>query len=117
GRARGGGRGGGVLAVVRPADQRLRRELVFGREFGNSYRSVTVANDEPPGDDRRPGPLEDPQLRVPVRVERAVAVEVVRLEVEQDGDLAGERVHVLELEARELADDPVGGAHARERRA
>ena len=37
---------------------------------------------------------------------RAVPVEVVGLEVEKDGDVAGERVDVLELEARELADDP-----------
>jgi hypothetical protein len=34
-----------------------------------------------------------------------VPVEVVGLEVEQHGDLARELVDVLELEARELADD------------
>ena len=33
-------------------------------------------------------------------------VEVIGLEVEQDGDVAGERMDILELEARELADDP-----------
>ena len=32
-------------------------------------------------------------------------VEVVGLEVQEHGNLAGELVHVLELEARELADD------------
>src|SRR4029079_1231072 len=50
--------------------------------------------------------LEDAQLRSAVRVEAPVAVEVVGLEVEQHGDVAGERLDVLELEARELADDP-----------
>ena len=35
-----------------------------------------------------------------------MTVEVVGLEVEEDGDVAGERVDVLELEARELAHDP-----------
>ena len=35
-------------------------------------------------------------------------VEVVGLEVEQHGDPAGELVDVLELERRELADDPLG---------
>ena len=35
-----------------------------------------------------------------------MAIEVVGLEVQEDGDVAGERVDVLELEARELAHDP-----------
>ena len=52
-------------------------------------------------------PLEDAELRVAVRVEGAVAVEVVRLEIEQHSDLAGELVDVFELKGRELADDPV----------
>ena len=50
--------------------------------------------------------LEDAELRVDVPLERAVAVEVVGLEVEQDGDARAERLDVLELERRELADDP-----------
>ena len=50
--------------------------------------------------------LEDPQLRVAVRLERAVPVEVVRLEVEEHRDPRAELVDVLELEARQLADDP-----------
>ena len=37
---------------------------------------------------------------------------MVGLEVEKHGDVAGERVHVLELEARELADDPGFGVDA-----
>jgi len=38
-----------------------------------------------------------------------VAVEVVGLEVEQHRDVAAEVVHVLQREARELADDPCAG--------
>ena len=56
---------------------------------------------------RRPAlVLEDAQLRVAVGVERAVAVDVVRLEVEQHGDARPQRLDVLELERRELAHDP-----------
>ena len=56
--------------------------------------------------------LEDAELGRAVGVEGAVPVEVVGLEVEKDGDVAGERVDVLELEARELAHDPriLGGS-------
>ena len=71
----------------------------------------------PRGHDLHARALEDPQLGVAVGLERAVAIEVVRLEVEQHRDVAGELVHVLELEGRELADDPVGGPNRRERRA
>jgi hypothetical protein len=60
---------------------------------------------EPTRDDLEPGALEDPQLGLAVGLERLVAVEVVRLEVEQHGHLTRELVHVLELEARQLADD------------
>src|SRR5581483_7672307 len=45
----------------------------------------------------------------------AVPVEVVRLEVEQHGDVAGEGLDVLELERRELAHDPGAGADGAER--
>ena len=99
GRPGGGSRGGGVLAVVGAAHQRLRRERIVGGELG----AVEV---EPARDDLGAGPLEDAQLRVAVGLEAAVPVEVVGLEVEQHRDLAGELVHVLELEARKLADDP-----------
>src|SRR4029077_919010 len=47
--------------------------------------------------------------RVAVRLERAVSVEVVGLEVQQHRNLAGELVNVLELEARQLADDERAG--------
>jgi hypothetical protein len=50
--------------------------------------------------------LEDPELRRAVVLEARVAVEVVGREVEQDGDARPKRVDVLELKARELADDP-----------
>ena len=106
GRARGGrGRGSRVLAVVRPAD---RGSAGSSSSAANSTTSPVVAVARRPArHDRRARALEDAQLRGAVGVERAVAVEVVRLEVEQHGDVAGELVHVLELEARELADDPV----------
>ena len=57
-------------------------------------------------DDLRVCALEDAELRVPVGLEGSVPVEMVRLEVEEDRDVAGEQVHVLELEARQLAHDP-----------
>src|SRR5580765_8203576 len=50
--------------------------------------------------------LEEPQLRGAIRVERPVTVEVVRLEVEEDTDARAEAMHVLQLKARKLADDP-----------
>ena len=50
--------------------------------------------------------LEDAELGGPVGVEVAVAVEVVGRHVEEHGDARPELVDVLELEARQLADDP-----------
>src|SRR5580765_236272 len=50
--------------------------------------------------------LEQAQLRGAIRVKRPVTVEVVGLEVEKDADARPEAVHVLQLEARKLADDP-----------
>ena len=97
-RPRGRGRGRRVLAVVRAADQRLGRELVVGREL-DPFEAAAARHD------LRAGALEDAQLRVAVGLERAVPVEVVGLEVQQHRHLAGELVHVLELEARQLADD------------
>ena len=98
GGARGGRRGGGVLAVVRAGDARLGGQRVVGGE-------LDAVEPEPARHDLRARALEDAELRVAVRLEGAVPVEVVGLEVEEHGDVAGERVHVLELEARELADD------------
>ena len=61
--------------------------------------------------------LEHPELRVAVRLEGPVAVEVVGLEIEEDADARLQRMHVLELERGELADDPrVVGDRADERR-
>ena len=94
-----GRRGGGVLAVVTTGDQRLGGKLVVGGERDPIGREAARH-------DLRPCPLEDAELRVAVCLEAAVPVEMVRLEVEEDGDVAGERVDVLELEARQLADDP-----------
>src|SRR4051812_31067952 len=64
-----------------------------------------------------PGTLEDPQLDVAVALERPVAVEVGGLEGQEHGDLELQLVDVLELEGRELADDPrvVRRLHARQR--
>ena len=56
--------------------------------------------------DRDTGTLEDAQLRRPIGLEAPVTVEMVGLDVEEHGDLAAEGMHVLELEARELADRP-----------
>ena len=53
--------------------------------------------------------LEDPELRVAVGLERAVPVEVVGLEIEEHGDPRPKLVHVLELEAGDLADDDLVG--------
>ena len=62
-------------------------------------RTRSPSSPSPRGHDLRARALEDAQLRVAVGLERAVAVEVVGLEVEQHRDVAGELVHVLELEA------------------
>ena len=49
--------------------------------------------------------LEDAELRVAIGVERAVAVEMIGLEVEEQRDTGPKLVHILELKARDLADD------------
>ena len=61
---------------------------------------------EPARDDPVHRPLEDAQLGGAVVLEGSVTVEMIRGEVEQHGDLERELVDVLELERRELADDP-----------
>src|SRR6185312_13063202 len=86
------------LAVVGAANQRLGRQLVVGGELDSLEAAAA-------GDNLGASPLEDSQLRVAVGLEGAVPVEMVRLEVEQHCDLAGQLVHVLELKARQLADD------------
>ena len=110
GGAGGGGGGRGVLAVVRAAKQRLGRQLVVGRE-------LDAAEPEPAWGHLHPRALEDSQLRVAVCLERAVPVEVIGLQVEQHGDVAGQLVHVLELERRQLADHPFRRADRGQRRA
>ena len=107
GRARGGGCGRGVLPVVGAGQGRLGREGLGGGELDASALARHLA--EPARHDRgvlRDLVLEDPELRVAVLLEAAVAVEVVGLEVDQHGDVGPELVNVFELEARELADDP-----------
>jgi len=99
GRGRGGG---GVLAVVRAGDERLRRQRVAGGEL-DSLEAEAARHD------LRPGPLEDAQFRVAVGLEGAVPVEMVGLEVEQHGDTQAQALDVLELETGELADDPTVG--------
>ena len=83
---------------MRAGDQRLGGQRVVGGE-------LDAVEPEAARHDLRARTLEDAELRVAVRLEGAVPVEVVGLEVEQHRDVARERVHVLELEARELADD------------
>src|SRR5918911_200508 len=69
GGARGRGRGGGVLAVVHAGDQRLGRQQVVRAE-------LDPVEAEPARNDLHARALEDPELRVAVGIERAVAVEV-----------------------------------------
>ena len=95
-----GGRGGGVLAVVLAGDQRLGRERVVPAELDPPRRARH--RPEAARDDRGvvgPLVLEQAQLRVAVGLEGAVPVEVVGLEVQQDGHRRPELVDVLELEA------------------
>jgi hypothetical protein len=101
---RGGGRG--VLAVMFARDARFRGQGVRGRELEPLRRSrhrleATRHDGEVVGE----LVLEHAQLRPPVRVHGAVAVEVVGLEVEQHGGSRPELVDVLELERGHLADD------------
>ena len=97
--ARGRRRGSCVLTVVPAWDQRLGGQGIVGGEPDPIHPQVSR-------DDLCPRTLEDAELRGAVRVEAAVSVEVIGLEVEEDGDVTRERVDVLELEARELAHDP-----------
>ena len=106
-RACGSRRGGGVLPVVRPRNARLCGKVVARLELDPRRPARDLV--EP---DRHNGRVllelvfEDAQLGGAVGLERAVAVEVVRLQVEQDRDARSELVDVLELETRELTDDP-----------
>jgi hypothetical protein len=95
---------------VAAGNARLSGQRVVGREL-DPFQAEAVR------DDLGVRPLEDPELRVAVLLERPVPVEVVRLEVEQHRDAAVQLVHVLELERRELANHPVGVRDRRERRA
>ena len=92
-RERRGGGGRGVLEVVPAAQPDLLRRHGQRRERRQD-RDVA-------------GTLvgEYPQLRVAVGLEGAVAVDVVRLDVQQHRALGRERNGVLELEARRLAHD------------
>ena len=116
-RARGRGRGRRVLAVVHARDQRLRRQRVVEAELHPARGARNLA--EAARDDGRVVlglRLEDPELRVDVPLERAVPVEMVGLEVEEDGDARTQRLDVLELERGELADDPRVLGHAPDER-
>src|SRR4029450_10760270 len=76
----------GVLAIVRTGNQRLSGKLVGRRELDPPRlardRFESTGDD---GDGVLALVLEDPQLRVGIRLERAVTVEMIRLEVEQYG--------------------------------
>ena len=93
------GRGRRVLAVVRARDQRLGREDVVPGELDS-------VDPESPRNHVDARALQDAELGVAVRLERAVPVEVVRLEIQEDGHVARELVDVLELETGELTHDP-----------
>src|SRR5207244_9614057 len=69
---------------------------------------------EPAGHDRdvvRTLVLEDAQLGLGIALERPMAIEVIRLEVQENGDPGPQRLDVLELEGRQLAHDPALGRH------
>jgi len=92
---------------VRAGDERLGGQCIVRGELHTPCCSLYVA--ERARDDRRVLPglsFEHPELRPRVSVERAVPIEVVGLEVEEDTDVRAQGVHVLELERRELAYDP-----------
>src|SRR5207302_7357683 len=98
---------GRILAIVRAGNERLRGQRIVVRELdalGAAGDYVEAARND--RDVRLGLVLEDAQLRVAIGVIRAVTIEVVRLQVQQDGDARPETVDVLELEARELAHDP-----------
>src|SRR5690242_2644783 len=98
---------GRIFTVVRSGDERFRRELIGAVELhvdrATGSRTETAGQD---GYVRLGLILEQAQLGVAVGRERPVTVEMIRLEVEQDGDARPEPVHVFELKARQLADDP-----------
>ena len=106
-----------AAAVAAAAFSRLWRPRISGSAGSSSSAENSIPAGRASRHHLRARSLEDAQLRVAVRLERPVAVEVVRLEVQQHRHVAGELVHVLELERRELADDPVRGADRSERRA
>jgi hypothetical protein len=108
-RSRGRGR---VLAVVRAGNQRLGGQRIVGRELDPQARARNGANAARYDREVLCGlVLEDPELGVAVTLEGAVPVEMVRLEVEENRDPGTEFLDVLELEARELAHDPLIGLH------
>ena len=83
----------------------LRRQRVVGGELDPPRPNLVI---ETAWNDRRVGlglVLEDPQLGAPVSLERAVPVEMVRLEVEQHCDPRPKLVYVLELKRGQLDDD------------
>ena len=88
GRARRRRRGRGVLAVVRAGDARLGRERVVGGELDAARRARERRRSRAARRRvvRASGCSKIRSLASRVRLERAVAVEVVGLEVEQDGD-------------------------------
>jgi hypothetical protein len=96
--ARGGRRELGVLQVVRAAQAHLLGAQRPRR--GRPDRHVVLGLVG-----------EDPQLGLAVGLERPVPVEVVLLEVQEDGAIGRELVGVLELERRALADDRRVVAH------
>ena len=118
GRSSGGCRRRSVLAVVRAGYPRLGRELVIGGEVDAAAASGNGPEVAWHHRDVFCGlALEQAELGVRVGLERAVPVQVVGLEVEEYADPRVEGLDVLELERRQLADDPgVRGHGSHERR-
>ena len=102
-----------AAAFARLWAPRMRGSAGSGSSAENSTRRASPGTGAKPrgstATSSRPLPCEHAQLRGRVRAEVAVAVEVVGLEVREDGDPGTELVDILELERGELAYDPCGG--------
>ena len=89
-----------AAAVAAAAFSRLCAPTISGSAgSGSSAANSTPRQPHPARDDLHLRCVEDPELRRAIRLERQMAVEVVGLEVQQDGDVDAEPARVLELEA------------------
>ena len=98
---------GRVLAVVLARNAGLSRQRVVRGELNattSSGNGIEAARHDGHVGVRLA--FEHAELRIAVGTERAVAVDVIRLQVEQDCDPRLQRLDILELERRQLTEDP-----------